>query len=76
MAIEKTAELALSQPERFDTCQDLERKGSVAIFLAVRRRGHPAGEKLLYALEAALLGLRPDRLPDVVQANLRERAGL
>ena len=30
---------------------------------------------LLYALEAALLGLRWDRLPDVVKANLRERAG-
>jgi len=58
------------------TVEDLERKGSIATFRAVRRRGHPASEKLLYALEAALLGLRPDRLPDVVQANLRERAGL
>jgi hypothetical protein len=58
------------------TVEDLERKGSVATFLAVRRRGHAADERLLYALEAAILGLRPDRLPDVVQANLRERAGL
>jgi len=58
------------------TVEDLERKGSIATFRAVLRRGHPANEKLLYALEAALLDLRPDRLPDVVRANLRERAGL
>lgn len=58
------------------TVEDLARKGSVATFRAVRRRGHPAGVKLLCALEAALLGLRPDRLPEVVRANLRERAGL
>ncbi len=58
------------------TVEDLERKGSIATFRAVLRRGHPASEKLLYALEAALLGLRPDRLPEVVRANLRERAGL
>lgn len=54
----------------------LERRGSVAIFLAVRARGQRASANLLYALEGALLGLRWDRLPDVVRANLRERAGL
>lgn len=58
------------------TAEDLARKGSVPTFLAVRRRGHRATASLLYALEAALLDLRPDRLPEVVRANLRERAGL
>lgn len=58
------------------TAADLARKGSVPTFLAVRRRGHRATASLLYALEAALLDLRPDRLPEVVRANLRERAGL
>jgi len=55
---------------------DLERTGSVATFLAVRANGHPASVNLLYALEGALLGLRGDLLPEVVRANLRERAGL
>jgi hypothetical protein len=55
---------------------DLERMGSAAVVRAVRANGHRAGTKLLYALEGALLGLRGDLLPDVVRANLRERAGL
>lgn len=55
---------------------DLERRGSVATFRAVRANGRRASVKLLYALEGALLGLRGDLLPEVVRANLRERAGL
>jgi len=55
---------------------DLERKGSVATFRAVRANGRRASVNLLYALEGALLGLRGDLLPEVVRANLRERAGL
>ncbi len=54
----------------------LQTRGSVATFLAVRATGRRASVNLLYALEGALLGLRWDRLPDVVRANLRERAGL
>jgi len=53
---------------------DLERLGSVATFRAVRANGRRASVDLLYALEGALLGLRGDVLPDVVKANLRERA--
>ncbi|MCY2961968.1 MAG: TfoX/Sxy family protein [Planctomycetota bacterium] len=55
---------------------DLERRGSVATFRAVRANGRRASVNLLYALEGALLGLRGDLLPEVVRANLRERAGL
>jgi len=55
---------------------DLERMGSVATFCAVRANGRRASVNLLYALEGALLGLRGDLLPEVVRANLRERAGL
>jgi len=53
---------------------DLERLGSVATFRAVRANGRRASVNLLYALEGALLGLRGELLPDVVKANLRERA--
>lgn len=53
---------------------DLERLGSVATFRAVRANGRRASVNLLYALEGALLGLPGDLLPDVVKANLRERA--
>lgn len=55
---------------------DLRARGSVAVFRAVRARGLESSANLLYALEAALLGLRWDRLPDVVKQNLRERAGI
>ena len=58
------------------TRADLERRGAVAVFRAVRARHAKAGTSLLYALEGALLGLASDRLPDVVKQNLRERAGL
>ena len=58
------------------TLADLEKKGSVATFLAVQERGHAPTPNLLYTLEGALLGLRRDRLPDVVKQNLRRRAGL
>lgn len=55
---------------------DLERRGSVATFRAVRAREQRVSANLLYALEGALLGLRWDRLPDAVRAKLRERASL
>ncbi len=53
---------------------DLERLGSVGTFRAVRANGRRASVNLLYALEGALLDLRGDLLPDVVKANLRQRA--
>lgn len=59
-----------------DSLADLEKKGSVATFLAVKKRGHAPTSNLLYTLEGALLGLPRDRLPDVVKQNLRRRAGL
>ncbi len=58
------------------TLADLEKKGSVATFLAVKKRGHAPTSNLLYTLEGALLGLRRELLPDVVKQNLRSRAGL
>jgi hypothetical protein len=42
----------------------------------VRANGRRASVNLLYALEGALLGLRWDRVPEVVRANLRQRAGI
>lgn len=58
------------------TRADLERRGSVATFRAVKARGLSSSLNLLYALEGALLDLRWDRLPEAVKRNLRERAGL
>jgi hypothetical protein len=55
---------------------DLERTGPVAAFRAVRANGRRASVNLLFALEGALLGLRWDRVPEVVRANLRQRAGI
>jgi DNA transformation protein len=57
------------------TRADLERAGSVAAYRRCLESGVPATLNLLYALEGALLDLRWDRLPAVVKANLRERAG-
>lgn len=56
------------------TRADLEARGSVAVYLAVKARGHAASLNLLYALEGALLGLRWDRLPPAVKENLKQRA--
>ena len=54
--------------------EDLERLGSVAVFRAVRRRqGRKPSILLLYALEAALMDLRWDRLPEAVKKSLRQR---
>jgi DNA transformation protein and related proteins len=58
------------------TRADLEARGSVAVYLAVKARGHAASLNLLYALEGALLGLRWDRLPEVVKENLKQRASV
>lgn len=58
------------------TRADLEKKGSVATWLLVKKKGHTSSANLLFALEGALLGLRWDHLPDVVKQNLRRRAGL
>lgn len=55
---------------------DLERIGAVAAFRAVQRKRGKASLNLLYALEAGLMDLRWDRLPEAVKASLRERAGL
>jgi len=57
------------------TRADLERLGSVRAFHRVVAAGHPATLNLLYALEGALLELRPDHLSAAIKQNLRERAG-
>jgi len=58
------------------TRAELERCGSVAAFEQVARAGHEPSANLLYALEALLLGLRPQRLSEEIKRNLLERAGL
>jgi DNA transformation protein len=58
------------------TRADLERSGSVAAFRKVAAAGHAPSVNLLYALEGALLGLRPDRLSAEIRKNLLERAGI
>jgi DNA transformation protein len=58
------------------THADLERSGSVAAFKKVAAAGHAPSANLLFALEGALLDLRPDRLSAAVKQNLLERAGL
>jgi DNA transformation protein len=58
------------------TRADLERIGSVAAFKKVAAAGHAPSANLLFALEGALLDLRPDRLSAAVKQNLLERAGL
>jgi len=58
------------------TRADLERIGSVAAFKKVADAGHKPSTNLLYALEAALLDLRSDRLSAEIKTNLLERAGL
>jgi DNA transformation protein len=58
------------------TRAQLERLGSVAAFRKVAAAGHAPTANLLYALEGALLDLRPDRLSEEVKRNLLERAGI
>jgi DNA transformation protein len=58
------------------TRAQLERSGSVAAFRKVAAAGHAPTANLLYALEGALLDLRPDRLSEEVKRNLLERAGI
>lgn len=58
------------------TRAELERVGSVAAYKKVAEAGHEPSANLLYALEGALLDLRPDRLSAEVRQNLLERAGL
>jgi DNA transformation protein len=58
------------------TRADLERVGSVAAFAKVAQAGHQPSANLLHALEAILLGLRPERLSEEIKRNLLERAGL
>jgi len=48
----------------------------VAAFKKVADAGHKPSTNLLYALEAALLDLRSDRLSAEIKTNLLERAGL
>jgi DNA transformation protein len=55
------------------TRADLERKGVVETFLALRERGAATTQNLLYALEGERSGLRADQLPDAVKAGLRQR---
>jgi DNA transformation protein len=54
----------------------LQEMGSVAAYQAVQRSGKSPSLLLLYALEAALMGLRWDHLPEAVKSSLRQRAGL
>lgn len=58
------------------TRADLQRLGSVRVFELVRAAGFDASLNLLWALEATLLGVRWDRLPEDVKRELRARAGL
>jgi DNA transformation protein len=58
------------------TRAQLERIGSVAAFRKVAAAGHAPSANLLYALEGALLDLRPERLSAEIKHNLLERAGL
>ncbi len=58
------------------TLADLQRLGSVRTFALVREAGFPATLNLLWALEATLVGVRWDRLPDDAKRELRDRAGL
>lgn len=55
---------------------ELEELGSVAAFQAVQRMGRNPSLLLLYALEAGLMGLRWDLLPEAVKSSLRQRAGM
>ncbi|MBI5431317.1 MAG: TfoX/Sxy family DNA transformation protein [Planctomycetes bacterium] len=57
------------------TRADLVRVGSVRVFELVRAAGFAASLNLLWALEATLLGVRWNRLPDDVKRELRARAG-
>jgi len=56
--------------------EDLEKIGSVAAFRAVQRKRGKVSLNFLYALEAGLMDLRWDRLPEAVKSSLRQRAGL
>jgi DNA transformation protein len=56
--------------------EDLEAIGSVAAFRAVQKKRGKVSLNLLYALEAGLMDLRWDRLPEAVKASLRQRVGL
>jgi DNA transformation protein len=54
-----------------DSRADLERLGSVAAFRAVRKRRPEVTLELLYAFEAALLGVPRSRLPAALKGALR-----
>ena len=58
------------------TRTELARSGSVAAFRKVAAAGHEPSPNLLFALEGALLDLRPERLSEDVKRNLLDRAGI
>lgn len=58
------------------TLQDIERLGSVEVYIRLKRIRPRVSLVLLYALEAALLDLHWNRLPGSVKAELREAARL
>jgi DNA transformation protein and related proteins len=57
------------------TRADLERAGSVRVFKKLRAGGFEPSLNVLWALEAALLGVRGDRLPAEVRERLRRQVG-
>lgn len=53
------------------TLDDLRARGSIATFHALAKKGHEPSELVLFAMEAALMGLRRDQLPDAIEERLR-----
>jgi DNA transformation protein len=56
------------------TTADLRRLGAVDAYKAVRRRGFRATKVLLYAIEAALLDIHWNDLPEDRKQELNEKA--
>lgn len=51
--------------------KDLERFGSVEIYRILKNRGYPASLNLVYAIEAALMGIDWRELPPKLKAELK-----
>jgi DNA transformation protein len=56
------------------TVADLRRQGAVDAYKAVRKRGFRASRVLLYAIEAALLDIHRNDLPEDRKQELNEKA--
>lgn len=56
------------------TVADLRRQGAVDAYKAVRKRGFRATKVLLYAIEAALLDIHWNDLPEDRKQELNEKA--